>query len=207
VADGIRRAGHVREHHASGRVRGRGDEVRGPLCGRCRPAARCRSKDDTLQVDSADEVVLFVAAGTELPGLRRAQDTPARWRRPRMTSPMRSVQVLTTRFAQSPRRGASGLLRPRQPDAGRRQAPGAKQPPPSCRPTSGTRPSGRGRHRPGPGGVVLQLRPLPPDQQFKAREPCPPTCRASGPRASQTPWNCDYHIDINVQMNYWPAEM
>jgi alpha-L-fucosidase 2 len=22
-----------------------------------------------------------------------------------------------------------------------------------------------------------------------------------------TPWNCDYHIDINVQMNYWPAEM
>jgi hypothetical protein len=23
----------------------------------------------------------------------------------------------------------------------------------------------------------------------------------------QTPWNCDYHIDINVQMNYWPAEM
>ena len=23
----------------------------------------------------------------------------------------------------------------------------------------------------------------------------------------QTPWNCDYHIDINVQMNYWPAEV
>ncbi|MCH7225209.1 glycosyl hydrolase family 95 catalytic domain-containing protein [Haloferula sp. A504] len=23
----------------------------------------------------------------------------------------------------------------------------------------------------------------------------------------QTPWNCDYHLDINVQMNYWPAEM
>jgi alpha-L-fucosidase 2 len=23
----------------------------------------------------------------------------------------------------------------------------------------------------------------------------------------QTPWNGDYHIDINVQMNYWPAEM
>lgn len=22
----------------------------------------------------------------------------------------------------------------------------------------------------------------------------------------QTPWNCDYHIDVNVQMNYWPAE-
>nr|MCU0781354.1 glycoside hydrolase N-terminal domain-containing protein [Akkermansiaceae bacterium] len=22
----------------------------------------------------------------------------------------------------------------------------------------------------------------------------------------QTPWNCDYHLDINVQMNYWPAE-
>jgi alpha-L-fucosidase 2 len=22
-----------------------------------------------------------------------------------------------------------------------------------------------------------------------------------------TPWNCDYHIDINVQMNYWPAEI
>lgn len=23
----------------------------------------------------------------------------------------------------------------------------------------------------------------------------------------QTPWNCDYHIDVNVQMNYWPAEV
>jgi len=23
----------------------------------------------------------------------------------------------------------------------------------------------------------------------------------------QTPWNCDYHLDINVQMNYWPAEV
>lgn len=23
----------------------------------------------------------------------------------------------------------------------------------------------------------------------------------------QTPWNCDYHININVQMNYWPAEV
>lgn len=22
----------------------------------------------------------------------------------------------------------------------------------------------------------------------------------------QTPWNCDYHANINVQMNYWPAE-
>ena len=20
----------------------------------------------------------------------------------------------------------------------------------------------------------------------------------------QAPWNCDYHTDINVQMNYWP---
>lgn len=24
---------------------------------------------------------------------------------------------------------------------------------------------------------------------------------------TRTPWNCDYHIDINVQMNYWPAEV
>ena len=23
----------------------------------------------------------------------------------------------------------------------------------------------------------------------------------------QNPWNCDYHTDINVQMNYWPADM
>jgi len=23
----------------------------------------------------------------------------------------------------------------------------------------------------------------------------------------QTPWNCDYHTNINVQMNYWPAEL
>ena len=23
----------------------------------------------------------------------------------------------------------------------------------------------------------------------------------------EAPWNCDYHININVQMNYWPAEV
>lgn len=23
----------------------------------------------------------------------------------------------------------------------------------------------------------------------------------------QTPWNCDWHLNINVQMNYWPAEV
>ena len=23
----------------------------------------------------------------------------------------------------------------------------------------------------------------------------------------QTPWNGDYHLDINLQMNYWPAEV
>ena len=23
----------------------------------------------------------------------------------------------------------------------------------------------------------------------------------------QTPWNCDWHLNINVQMNYWPAEI
>lgn len=23
----------------------------------------------------------------------------------------------------------------------------------------------------------------------------------------QTPWNCDYHMNVNLQMNYWPAEI
>ncbi len=23
----------------------------------------------------------------------------------------------------------------------------------------------------------------------------------------QTPWNGDYHLNINLQMNYWPAEV
>jgi len=23
----------------------------------------------------------------------------------------------------------------------------------------------------------------------------------------QTPWNCDYHTDINIQMNYWPVDV
>ncbi len=23
----------------------------------------------------------------------------------------------------------------------------------------------------------------------------------------QTPWNCDYHVNVNLQMNYWPAEV
>jgi len=36
---------------------------------------------------------------------------------------------------------------------------------------------------------------------------CPPICRVYGQMNTQTPWNGDYHTDINVQMNYWPAEV
>ena len=43
---------------------------------------------------------------------------------------------------------------------------------------------------------------------------CPVNGRAYKPVGLKTilhhikaPWNCDYHININVQMNYWPAEV
>ena len=35
----------------------------------------------------------------------------------------------------------------------------------------------------------------------------PPTSRASGPTGCTPPWNADYHSNINLQMNYWPAEV
>ncbi|MFO1490948.1 MAG: hypothetical protein U1F77_11280 [Kiritimatiellia bacterium] len=35
---------------------------------------------------------------------------------------------------------------------------------------------------------------------------CRRTCRASAEEI-QTPWNGDWHLDINVQMNYWPAQV
>ena len=25
--------------------------------------------------------------------------------------------------------------------------------------------------------------------------------------SNRPPWNCDYHLNINLQMNYWPAEV
>ena len=38
------------------------------------------------------------------------------------------------------------------------------------------------------------------------RERSRPTCRASGTTV-RPPWSSNYTININTQMNYWPAEM
>ena len=39
-----------------------------------------------------------------------------------------------------------------------------------------------------------------------APAPSPPTCKASGTTQMRPPWSSNWTANINVQMNYWPAE-
>ncbi|MFT3705734.1 MAG: glycoside hydrolase family 95 protein [Agriterribacter sp.] len=39
------------------------------------------------------------------------------------------------------------------------------------------------------------------------KQSLPATLQGMWANKIQTPWNCDYHTDVNVQMNYWPVEV
>ena len=55
--------------------------------------------------------------------------------------------------------------------------------------------------RAGPGSAVFPVRSLPADRLVARGRRRPRTCRGSGTTATTPPWNCDYHSNINVQMN------
>jgi alpha-L-fucosidase 2 len=59
--------------------------------------------------------------------------------------------------------------------------------------------------RSGPGGAVLPIRPLPADRLLAARRSGrQPAGRLE--RQDLAPWGSKYTININTEMNYWPAE-
>lgn len=68
---------------------------------------------------------------------------------------------------------------------------------PDCRPSRRV----RRPTRKSSAGSRLQL--LPADLLLAPGRPAgePPAGRGTG-----TPWNGDYHTNVNIEMNYWPAE-
>ena len=54
--------------------------------------------------------------------------------------------------------------------------------------------------------ALFSLRSLPDDQRH-AQNSLPLNLQGLWANQVQTPWNGDYHLNINVQMNYWPAEV
>ena len=61
--------------------------------------------------------------------------------------------------------------------------------------------------RPATGGALFPVRPLPADRQQPARVASRPTSRASGTTSLAPPWDSKYTVNINTEMNYWPAEV
>ena len=59
----------------------------------------------------------------------------------------------------------------------------------------------------GAGEPVLQVRPLPADCLLAARASLPANLQGQWVDGTIPPWAGDYHTNINVQMNYWPAEV
>ena len=60
---------------------------------------------------------------------------------------------------------------------------------------------------PRPRRALLPVRPLPADRLEPSRRRSRPTCRASGTQDLDPAWDSKYTININTEMNYWPAEL
>ena len=70
--------------------------------------------------------------------------------------------------------------------------------------TTGTRQTRRAGF--GARSAVFSIRPILADGQQSPRRT---TCESAGDveRQLSPPWDSDYHLNINLQMNYWPAEV
>ena len=59
---------------------------------------------------------------------------------------------------------------------------------------------------PGSCRTALPVRPLSADRVAAGPARSPRTCRGSGTTSCARPWSSNYTININTEMNYWPAE-
>ena len=67
--------------------------------------------------------------------------------------------------------------------------------------------SGEGGVRSRARRVVFSVRPLSVDRQQPSGRSSRPICKALWNDSMSPPWDADYHLNINLQMNYWPAEV
>ena len=159
-------------------------------------------KDNALQVEGADEVVLFVAAGTNYQGfagrgtadplkataadIQKAAGKPyAQLRSAHVADHRRYFDRVSLALDDGTEPGRAAAAKPTD----QRHAALAK---------GGTDPAlaalyfNFGRYL-----LISSSRP----------GTMPANLQGIWAEGIQTPWNGDYHIDINVQMNYWPAEV
>ena len=125
-------------------------------------------------------------------------------RRPAVRAPARGRRGQALR---APARRPRG--RPPAPLPARGPAPGAagrgRRARAAHRRAAGARAAGRGRPR--PRRALLPVRPLPAHRQQPAGRPARQPAGPLERRACSPPWDSDYHLNINLQMNYWPAEV
>ena len=181
---------------------GRGTTADGrPIPGALRFEARVRvittggsriASDEAIVVRDADAVTLLIAAATSYRRLRRRQRRSGGKRRD-----------ITRPRVRARHRQPSGRARPRL-SATLRSRHARSRPARSRRvpPTSACRL--RRRRRSAAGRAVLPVRPLPADRQLPAG-PQPANLQGIWNDSMSPPWGSKYTININTEMNYWPA--
>jgi alpha-L-fucosidase 2 len=153
------------------------------------------AQGNALRVEGADEAVLLLAAATDYRGFAGRHSTirsPPRSRpRPRRRRIVRALR--------RPPRRPPALVRSRGPAPARHR----QQPLPTDR-----RLRGFASGAPDPALAALYFN-FGRYLLISSSRPggLPANLQGIWAEEIQTPWNGDWHLDINVQMNYWPAEV
>jgi len=157
---------------------------------------------DTLTVDSADEVVLLVAAGTDYMGFagRRTAD-PLQATAGDISGAMNQSYEQLRAAHVADHRGYFDRMSIQLDDGQAESRATAALP-------TDQRHAALGEGMPDPALAALYFN-FGRYLLISSSRPgtMPANLQGLWAEGIQTPWNCDYHIDINVQMNYWPAEM
>ena len=190
-----RRTAH--DGHAQRRPRRQGRQLRGAAPRLCAKAARAKPTATTLRVTNADEVVLLLAAATDFKGFagRQLNDPLAATKADLDKAARKSFDEL--RAAQKADHGQYfNRVALTLPATANSALPTNERLINFCKgaadPALAALYFNYGRYllisSSRPGGLPANL------QGIWAEE-------------IQTPWNGDWHLDINVQMNYWPAQV
>ncbi|MEY2786226.1 MAG: hypothetical protein RL277_2438 [Planctomycetota bacterium] len=171
---------------------------------RCRPlGGTLVAEQDRLQVRGADELLLVLAARTSYSGPVRGDFAGARWRSAieqdlARVPDSRGIDARTL-LAQSRIAHAQAM--------GRVQLELAGTPEERAALPTAQRLADFARGTPDPALAVL-LYDYGRHLLLSSTRPgaLPPNLQGLWAEEYQTPWNGDYHLNINVQMNHWPAE-
>ncbi|HEV2861909.1 MAG TPA: glycoside hydrolase family 95 protein [Pyrinomonadaceae bacterium] len=163
------------------------------------PGGKVTAEGNAVKVSGADEAVLLITAATDYQGFagRRTADPPAASAADMKRAAAKTFGALLAAHAADFRRYFDRVrltLGPPNPEAERLPTPAR------------LRAFSEGKPDPGLAALYFQFgRYL----LISSSRPggMPANLQGVWAEGVQAPWNADYHLNVNVQMNYWPAEV